>query len=84
MMSPEVSISRWGNSQGLRIPKSIVEALQINIGDKVKIFIDNGRAVIEPVKKRKKVDIDTLIADIPKDYKKSEELLATPMGKEIW
>lgn len=83
-MSPEVSISRWGNSQGLRIPKSIVEALQINIGDKVKIFIDNGRAVIEPVKKRKKVDIDTLIADIPKDYKKSEELLATPMGKEIW
>ena len=83
-MSPEVSISKWGNSQGLRIPKSIVEALQINIGDKVKIFIDNGRAVIEPVKKRKKIDIDTLIADIPKDYKKNEELLTTPMGKEIW
>ena len=84
IMSPEVSISKWGNSQGLRIPKSIVEALQINIGDKVKIFIDNGRAVIEPVKKRKKVDIDTLIADIPKDYKKNEELLTTPMGKEVW
>lgn len=32
-MSPEVSISQWGNSQGLRIPKSIVEALQINVGD---------------------------------------------------
>ncbi|CAA6820326.1 MAG: Transcriptional regulator/antitoxin MazE [uncultured Sulfurovum sp.] len=84
IMRPEVSISKWGNSQGLRIPKSIVEALQINIGDKVKIFIDNGRAVIEPVKKRKKVDIDTLIADIPKDYKKDEELLTTPMGKEVW
>ena len=84
IMSPEVSISKWGNSQGLRIPKSIVEALQINIGDKVKIFIDNGRAVIEPVQKRKKIDIDTLVADIPKDYKKSEELLTTPMGKEVW
>lgn len=83
-MSPEVSISQWGNSQGLRIPKSIVDALQINIGDKVKIFVDNGRAVIEPIKKRKKVDIDTLIADIPKDYKKDEELLTSPMGKEIW
>jgi hypothetical protein len=33
---------------------------------------------------RKKVDIDTLIADIPKDYKKSEELLTLPVGKEIW
>jgi len=83
-MSPEVSISQWGNSQGLRIPKSIVEALQINIGDKVKIFIENGRAVIEPVKKKKKIDIDTLIADIPKDYKKDEELLTSPMGKEVW
>jgi len=83
-MSPEISISKWGNSQGLRIPKSIIAALQINIGDKVKIFIDNGRAVIEPVKKRKKIDIDTLIADIPKDYKKSEELLTSPMGKEVW
>jgi len=83
-MSPEVSISQWGNSQGLRIPKSIVEALQINIGDKVKIFIENGRAVIEPVKKRKKIDIDTLIADIPEDYKKDEELLTSPMGKEVW
>ena len=83
-MSPEISISKWGNSQGLRIPKSIIAALQINIGDKVKIFIDNGRAVIEPVKKRKKIDIDTLIADIPKDYKKSEELLTTAMGKEVW
>jgi len=83
-MNPEVSISQWGNSQGLRIPKSIVEALQINIGDKVKIFIENGRAVIEPVKKKKKIDIDTLIADIPKDYKKGEELLTLPMGKEVW
>jgi len=83
-MSPEVSISQWGNSQGLRIPKSIVEGLQINIGDKVKIFIENGRAVIEPVKKKKKIDIDTLIADIPKDYKKDEELLTSPMGKEVW
>jgi len=83
-MSPEIAISKWGNSQGLRIPKSIVEALQINIGDKVKIFIENGRAVIEPVKKRKKIDIDTLIADMPKDYKKEEELLTSPMGKEVW
>ena len=52
-MSPEISISKWGNSQGLRIPKSIIDALQINIGDKVKMFIENNKVIIEPVKKKK-------------------------------
>jgi antitoxin MazE len=83
-MSPEISISRWGNSQGLRIPKSIIDALQINIGDKVKMFIENNRMIIEPVKKKKIFTIDELIADIPSDYKKEKEQFLEPMGKEIW
>jgi len=83
-MSPEISISKWGNSQGLRIPKSIIDALQINIGDKVKMFIENNRVIIEPIKKKKIFTIDALIADIPNDYKKEKELFSEPMGKEIW
>ncbi len=83
-MHPEISISKWGNSQGLRIPKSIIDALDIHIGDKVKIFIENNRAVIEPVKKKKIYNIDELIAKIPSDYEKEEELFVNSMGKEIW
>ncbi|CAA6827024.1 MAG: Transcriptional regulator/antitoxin MazE [uncultured Sulfurovum sp.] len=83
-MRSEVLISKWGNSQGLRIPKSIIDALQINIGDKVRVFIENNRVVIEPVKKKKVYNIDELIADIPVDYVKREELLTKPMGREIW
>jgi len=37
-MSPKVTISKWGNSQGLRIPKEIIEAFNINIGDKINWF----------------------------------------------
>jgi len=83
-MSLEISISKWGNSQGLRIPKDIIKALQINIGDKVRIFIENNRAIIEPIKKKKIYNIDDLIADIPSDYSKDRELLSQSMGKEIW
>ena len=83
-MSHEISISKWGNSQGLRIPKNIIDALHINIGDKVKMFIENNRAVIEPVKKKKTYNIDELISDIPLDYKKDNEQLVEPIGKEIW
>jgi antitoxin MazE len=83
-MSPEISLSKWGNSQGLRIPKEIINALQMNIGDKVRIFIENNRVIIEPVKKKKVYNLDELIAKIPSDYKKEPELFSTPMGREIW
>ena len=83
-MSPEISISKWGNSQGLRIPKEIIEALNINIGDKVRLFIEKNRLVLEPVKKKKKYNISELVEKIPDNYTKEQEHFSEPMGKEIW
>jgi len=83
-MSPEISISKWGNSQGLRIPKETIKALGLNIGDKVKIFIENNRVIIEPIKKKKVYNIDELISKIPDNHVKESETFSTPMGKEIW
>ncbi len=83
-MSPEITISKWGNSQGLRIPKEIIEAFNINIGDKVRIFIEKNRLILEPVKKKKIYNISELVNKIPNDYKKESEHFSTPMGKEIF
>ena len=83
-MSPEVSISKWGNSQGLRIPKEIIESLDIKVGDKVKLFVENNRVIIEPIKKKKEYSIDELVAKIPNNYLKEPEVMTTPMGREIW
>ena len=49
------TISKWGNSQGLRFPKSILEELDLKIGDKLKFSIQNDKIILEPIKKRKKV-----------------------------
>lgn len=45
-------ISKWGNSQGLRVPKDVMEQLHLNIGDDVELKIENNKVIIEPVKKR--------------------------------
>ena len=82
-MSPEITISKWGNSQGLRIPKEIINAFNIDMGDKLRIFIEKNRLVLEPVKKRKVYDISELVNQIPNDYKKEPEYFSKPMGKEI-
>ena len=78
------TISTWGNSQGLRFPKNIMKELQLSIGDKVKVFIENQKIVLEPIKKeRKKYNINDLVKHLPQDYKVSEEF-TYKMGKEEW
>ena len=49
------TISTWGNSQGLRFPKEILKELGINIGDKVKLFVENQKIILEPIKKKRNI-----------------------------
>ncbi len=78
------TISKWGNSQGLRFPKDIMKDLHLAIGDKVNIFIENNKVVIEPIQKEKiKYDINELVSKIPKNYKAKEEMISS-VGLEEW
>ena len=77
-------ISKWGNSQGLRVPKDVMEQLHLNIGDDVELKIENNKVIIEPVKKEKhKCNLDELIAKMPKNYVAKEEF-ENIMGNETW
>ncbi|MGM0533895.1 MAG: AbrB/MazE/SpoVT family DNA-binding domain-containing protein [Campylobacterota bacterium] len=78
----DATISKWGNSQGVRFPKEIMKALKLHIGDRVDISLENETMVIKPLKK-KQYDLDTLVAQVPKDYKPHEEI-SDVQGKEIW
>jgi antitoxin MazE len=78
------TISSWGNSQGLRLPKDIMKELQLSIGDKMKILIENQKIVLEPIKQsRQKYDIHDLIKQLPSDYKAYEEF-DDKIGLEEW
>ncbi len=79
-----VTISSWGNSQGIRFPKDIMKELQLSIGDKVKVLVENQKIVIESLKPaREKYDINALVKQLPKNYKAYEEFNNTS-GIEEW
>ena len=79
-----VTISKWGNSQGLRFPKEIMQAMGLSAGDKVSIRTEDRKVIIEPVKnERKKIDIRDLVEKIPQEYT-PEELFDTRAGTEAW
>ncbi|SKB73497.1 antitoxin MazE [Lachnospiraceae bacterium] len=42
----QVAIRAWGNSQGIRIPKDILERMGLNISDVLDIEIENDTIVL--------------------------------------
>jgi antitoxin MazE len=41
-------VAKWGNSLGLRLPKPIVEQLDVKEGTELDLIVENGRLVIQP------------------------------------
>jgi antitoxin MazE len=77
------TISNWGNSQGVRLPKDIVKNMSLVSGDKVSILIENHKIIIEPIKEKKEFNIDELVSKMPSVYKVSEEI-DDVVGNEVW
>jgi antitoxin MazE len=78
-------VQKWGNSQGLRVNKEILEKLHIAVGDAVEVSIQKGAILIQPVKQlRGKYSLKDLVAQMPKDYNRGKESWGKPMGKEVW
>jgi len=46
----KVKISKWGNSLGLRLPRSLAEHIGVNEGQIVEISVDGARLTVEPIK----------------------------------
>ena len=52
-MSEQVMIRPWGNSQGIRIPKSILEKLNISISDTLQLDVKDDAIVLKKTFKHK-------------------------------
>ena len=79
-------IKKWGNSQGLRVAKHLLEASSISIGDDVEITAKSGVIVIKKVRtvRHKKYRLAELVKQMPKSYRVAEMDWGEPSGKEVW
>lgn len=67
-----MQVAKWGNSLAVRLPASVVEALQLREGDDIEILVDEPRKFAI----RKKPDSEALLAQLrafrgklPADFK---------------
>ena len=78
-------VQKWGNSQGLRFPKSLLDDAKVKVGDPVQVSVHGRKIVIEPLANiRGKYDLRKLVTRIPKHHKTKEVDWGSPMGKEDW
>ncbi len=76
------TIQKWGNSQGIRIPKFILEAVNWNDNENLVVKTDNDKLIIEKAEKRK--NIMELFADFDGEYVPVEMNWGDPVGEEVW
>ena len=82
-------LTKWGNSQGIRINKDILKSLNYddiqieNQKIKFEIKIENGQIILNPIRKITK--LDKLFEDFNGDPDNHKVLIdwGTPVGKEI-
>ena len=81
-MGAPTQIAKWGNSLGLRLPKSIAVEAQLDEGDTVDVSVKNGAIVIRP--SRPTYSLEQLVAKITPQNRHDETDWREPLGDEAW
>lgn len=76
------SIQKWGNSQGVRIPKAMLKAMQWSENESIIMNIEDDRIVISKFHSRK--NIKELFESYQEEYKPINIDWGDPAGEEVW
>ena len=80
------TIQKWGNSQGIRLPKAVLESVYLQENDSVEITTENDTIIIKKAtrKRRAKKSLEERFENYSGDYPFTEFDWGRPMGKEVW
>jgi antitoxin MazE len=76
----EATLSKWGNSMGIRIPKVFLNDLQLEEGSTVIIEQEGNKIVITP----KGPSLENMLSRINQGNIHEEIDTGAPRGKEAW
>ena len=78
----QVTMRKWGNSIGVRIPAVILTELNLSAEKKVNVRAEAGRIIIEPIIDSQET-LEQLLGEITPDNVHSEIDFGQPVGKEL-
>jgi antitoxin MazE len=76
----EATVHKWGNGQGILIPKRYLDQLGVGRGDRVEVTLVGGALEVRPARSHRVEDLLRGYAGPqPAEYDWGE-----PMGRELW
>ncbi len=78
----KTQLARWGNSLGLRIPRSVVVDANVAEGDEVDVVVQAGAIVVRPSVRR--YSLEELVNGIAPRTKHTDVDWGPPVGDEVW
>ncbi|MGK3141104.1 type II toxin-antitoxin system antitoxin MazE [Pantoea sp. C2G6] len=78
------NVKRWGNSPAVRIPVTLMQALNLKIDDEIRIDLVEGKLIIEPVKQEVSYSLEALLEGVTPENLHDPVDWGEPVGKEIW
>ena len=82
-----MTLTKWGNSVGIRISQSLLQRIGLGVGDQIEVDYQDGTIVLRPAAKtqRTRVDVSSMIAKITAGTLPDvSEFDTQPLGSEVW
>jgi len=73
-------IQKWGNSLGIRIPKSLAQKAGLAEGTPVEIILGEDAIIIRP----RSYSLETLLSGVTPENLHREVETGKPVGCEVW
>jgi antitoxin MazE len=77
-----VRVVKWGNSQAVRLPKSVLNQAKVSEGDELTIRVEGDRIAMERAAPQMK--LEKLLNRITAKNRHREQDWGKPIGNEIW
>jgi len=79
----QVHLAEWGNSLAVRLPKNVLEAARLRVGDCLDLRLEScGELVLRPAKRR--YELKELLAGVTPANRHGEQDWGASAGGEAW
>ena len=79
------NIVKWGNSQGIRLPKYLLDSVQLTENDTVELVTESNNIVIKKIEKKyTSKTLKERLAGFEGEYVFEEWDTGNPVGREVW
>ena len=76
------TVSKWGNSLAIRIPKNLADRINLQQGTAISIDVTENNIVITP--KQAQYTLEDLLAGASSEDFNGEYDWGEPLGEEVW